>query len=884
MDKKFFCLEIEEVFKYYETSKNGLTENKASNRLEKHGKNILPTVKKEAIFHVILRQLNSPIMYLLMVSSVLSFLIGEKVDAIFIIFIIALDVGLSTIQEWKAEIDARSLEKLIEINVTVLRNGKKQEIDSAYLVPGDIVYLSQGDKVGADIRLIEVNNFQVDESLLTGESLPVIKTTEIDKNTNSKENMKNIAYAGTTVVKGRGVGLVISTGINTEIGKIATLATDIDFTKPPLVIRMEKFTKQISIVIFIIAIFMTLLLYSKGYIIQDIFLAVIALCVSAIPEGLPIAMIVALSNASRLLAKKNVLVKKLNCVESLGSCTVIASDKTGTLTLNQQTAKVIVLPNGSHYEIEGIGYNGEGNIYGTNIKEINSLVLMGVLNNEASLNLINKEWIYSGDSIDVAFLSMGYKANIIGEASNYQKLTDIPYEAELKYSAGLYEKTLEKFITVKGSFEVVLDFCKYMRVGNQKVDIDVNLLTRQNKDLASEGYRVIAICRKDTESNYLKLDKDFTFWGLVGFIDPIRKDVYDALEKCKTAGVKVVMITGDHPLTAFSVAKNLNIANKMSEVATNVDVNIYYEKGQQEFNDFIKSKKVFTRVTPIQKLHIVESYKRQGEYVAVTGDGVNDALALKAANIGVAMGSGTDVAKETSSMIITDDNFKSIVNGIEEGRNAYNNIRKVTYMLLSTAVAEVLFFAFSIILNMPMPLIAVQILWLNIITNGIQDIALAFEKGEVDVMHQKPRNPNEKIFDKLLLKEMFLSGIFIGGIVFTVWYILINYLILDVSLARSYIVILMVFMQNIHTFNCRSEKKSAFDVPIKNNPFVVYSVLGAMILQFVIIKMPFFGNILKISNIPFKHIIVLFAMATPILLVMEIFKYRMLKRNQDKVN
>ncbi|NLL01848.1 MAG: HAD-IC family P-type ATPase [Mollicutes bacterium] len=881
MDKKFCCLKIEDVFKYYETTKNGLTDDEAFKRLNKHGKNILPKVKKETILHVIFRQLNSPIMYLLMVSAVLSFLVGDNVDAIFIIFIIVLDLGLSTMQEWKAEIDARSLEKLIEISVTVLRNGKKQEIDSSLLVPGDIVYLSQGDKIGADIRLIEENNLQVDESLLTGESLPVMKTIEVDKDLNENDFMKNIVYAGTTIIKGRGIGVVISTGINTTIGKIATIATDIDFTKPPLVIRMEKFTKQISTVVFIIAILITILLYLKGYVIEEIFFAVIALCVSAIPEGLPIAMIVALSNASRLLARKNVLVKKLNCVESLGSCTIIASDKTGTLTLNQQTAKVIVLPNGSNYNIEGIGYNGEGNIYGTNIKEVNDLILMGVLNNEASLNFINKEWIYSGDSIDVAFLSLGYKANIIGDAGSFKKIAEIPYEAELKYSAGLYENTMEKFITIKGSFEVILDYCKYMRIGDQKIDIDINLLTKQNKDLASEGYRVIALCCKETESDDIKLDKNFTFWGLVGFIDPIREDVYEAIEKCKTAGVKVVMITGDHPLTAFSIAKNLNIANKMSEVATNIDVNIYYDKGEKEFDEFVKTKKVFTRVTPIQKLRIVESYKRQGEYIAVTGDGVNDALALKAANIGVAMGSGTDVAKETSSMIITDDNFKSIVNGIEAGRNAYNNIRKVTYMLLSTAVAEVLFFSFSIILNMPMPLIAIQILWLNIITNGIQDIALAFEKGEGDVMHQKPRNPNEKIFDKLLLKEMFLSGLFIGGIVFIVWYFLVNYLILDVSLARSYIVILMVFMQNIHTFNCRSEKKSAFEIPIKNNPFVFYSVLGAILLQYIVIKIPFFNTILKIHDIPFRYVIILFFLATPILLVMEIFKYRMLKRNQE---
>lgn len=865
-----------EIFETYETNKNGLTNKEVNLRLDKYGKNILPTAKKDTILKVVLRQLNSPIIYMLVVAIILSLLIGETIDAIFIFFIILMDIVLSTAQEWKAETEAKSLEKLIEIDVEVLRDNEKTEINSAYLVKGDIIYLTPGDKVAADIVLIEVSNLEIDESSLTGESIPILKRAGGNIN---DINSENLAYAGTSVIKGRAVGIVIATSCETEIGKIATLASKTDLSKPPLVIRMEKFTKQISLIIIVVALIIMFILYLKGYVLQDIFLAVIALCVSAIPEGLPIAMIVALSTASSRLAKKNVLVKRLNSVESLGSCTIIASDKTGTLTLNQQTAKLIVLPNDNEYQIDGIGYNGIGNISGKEIKEINKLALMGVLNNESTLRKKDKEWIYSGDAIDVAFLSLGYKANIMGEASTYRQIDEIPYEAELKYSAGLYENGKKKFMTIKGSFEVVVSFCKDMLVGDKVLKLDIPKLNEQNQKLASSGYRVIAICHKETSNDKLTIDNKYTFIGFVAFIDPIREDTLESLEKCISAGVKVVMVTGDHPLTAFSVAKELKIVERYDEVATSNEIENYFNRGKKEFDNFIKGKKVFTRVTPIQKLEIINSYKRQGEYIAVTGDGVNDALALKAANIGVAMGSGTDVAKESSSMIITDDNFKSIVMGIEEGRNAYNNVRKVTYMLLSTAVAEVLFFILSIILNLPMPLIAIQILWLNIITNGIQDVALAFEKGEKEVMQEKPRNPDEKVFDKLLLKEMFLSGFSIGIVVFIVWMYLIKFLSLDVVLARSYIVILMVFMQNIHTFNCRSEKKSTFKIPIRNNPFVVFSVIGAIILQFIILNIPFFSNILKIVKIPLSHIIILFILAIPILFVMEIFKYIQKKNN-----
>ena len=488
-----------------------------------------------------------------------------------------------------------------------------------------------------------------------------------------------------------------------------------------------------------------------------------------------------------------------------------------------------------------------------------------VLNNEATLEKKKNEYKHFGDSIDIAFLSLGLK---LGIKIDDIKITDrINYESEKKYSAVFYKENNKDYCTVKGSLEKVLEFCTTMKVGEKTVKIDKELLKEQNESLASSGYRVIAIASSDKQ----KLNK-MTFIGLVAFIDPIREDVKESINECKTAGIKVIMITGDHPLTAYSIAKDLNLIETFNEVTTGQEVDRYLEKGQKEFDKFIKTKKVFTRVTPLNKLEIVESLKRQGEFVAVTGDGVNDAPALKSANIGIAMGSGTDVAKETSSIIILDDSFKSIVLGIKEGRNAYSNIRKISYMLLSCGVAEVLFFLLAIILDMPMPLVAIQLLWLNIVTDGLQDFALSFEKAESNIMKEPPRNPKETLFNKVLAKEVLISGISIGLIVFIVWIYLINNLNMQISSARGYIMTLMVFIQNMHVLNCRSEKESIFKTPLRTNPLIIFSILSALILQIIFSEIPFLSSFLQTTSIPIPHMLLLFAISTIIILIMEIYK------------
>lgn len=879
----WYHLSLEEIYKVLECNKLGLSEIEVKNRLQKYGKNELPKKKTDPFFHIFLKQLIEPMEILLMVAMIFSFIIHERIDGFVILFIILIDVFMGALQEWKANKNAESLAKLIKVKTKVLRNGKESEIDSSELVIGDIVLLESGNKISADLRLIECTNLQVNESVLTGESTSVYKSLDLCKEDTILAERKNMVFAGTSVLTGRATAIVTNTGMDTEVGKIAHKVANTKETKSPLTIRMEKFSKQISLLVVIVALIITILLIVKGTPTSEIFLSVIALSVSAMPEGLGLALTMALTIGSNRMSKKNVIVKKLNSVESLGSCTVIASDKTGTLTVNEQTAKKIVLPNDDQFEIEGTGYNDIGRLVplgSANIEDAHLIGKLGVLNNEAKLEKKSNSFESFGDSIDIAFLALGLKLHV--DTKNIQIINRIPYESEKKYSAIFFEEHGTCYCTAKGSLEKILSFCTDMKSKKKLSPLDKELIQKQNDALASEGYRVIALAEKSIEKkeNYNEKDiKDLHFIGLVAFIDPIRKEASYSIHECKTAGIQVLMITGDHPLTAYSIAKELGIVESYDEVTTGELVDEYLEKGEKEFDNFIKKKKVFTRVTPLNKLEIVESLKRQGEFVAVTGDGVNDAPAIKSANIGVAMGSGTDVAKETSSLIIIDDNFKSIVAGVKEGRNAYSNIRKVSYMLLSCGVAEVLFFVLAILFNFPMPLVAVQLLWLNIVTDGLQDFALSFESAEEGIMKEKPRNPKESIFNKDLLIEVTLSGVTMGLIVFGVWYYLVKYIKMDISTARGYIMMLMVFMQNTHVLNCRSEKKSVFKTSLKTNPLIAFSIISAIVLQIIVSEVPVLSKFLQTTSIPIIHVLLLFILSFAIIFVMEFYKKIKTKKN-----
>lgn len=863
---RYYSKSTEEIFTNLKTSEVGLSSLDAKRRLERYGLNTIPRKEKDGLLLIFIKEIIDPIVLLLFVASIFSFLTGEIIDGIGILIIIFIDLIIGTYEENKANKTIDSLQKLVPVSVKVIRNNKEIEIDIKELVPGDLVCLESGDKISADMRIIESHNLTVDESILTGESIPISKDSKIIKDKDISINSQtNMLFAGCNIVTGRAMAIVVGTGINTEIGKIADTLSNTKEEKSPLTIRMEKFSKQISTAIIIFSIFLAILLYVKGFELNEILISVIALSVSALPEGLPLALTMALTIASNKMAKKKVVAKKLYSVEALGSCTVIASDKTGTLTVNEQTAKKIVLPNNLEYEITGTGYKVEGSVVGERLELAREIATLGVINNEATFTKDNM----LGDKIDLAFLVLGEKLKI---KDNTAMIDSIPYESSNGYSAVFYEENNKAYCTIKGSLEVVSKLCSSINFLNTN---SFNKIYRQNEELSKDGYRVIAIAKGEInkKNNYTEKDiKNLKFMGLVGFIDPIRREAVKAIKDSINAGINVLMITGDHPLTAFKIAKDLKLTNSYDEVAIGSDIENYLKKSDREFDEFIKTKKVFARVSPLEKLRIVESLKRQGEFVAVTGDGVNDALALQSANIGIGMGSGTDIAKDTSKIILLDDNFKSIVSGIFEGRVAYSNIRKIVYFLLSCGLAEVLFFTLSILFNMPMPLLAIQLLWLNVVTDGIQDIALSFEKGDKSILSNTYHNPRSGLFDKNMVSEILVSGITIGLIVFGLWVYLINYKKIDINIARTYVMALMIIIQNFHAFNCRSEDKSIGEISFFSNRIFIVGIIGSIILGISVIQVRFFNIILKTTGMPLNNLCLIIALGLIILLVMEIYK------------
>lgn len=856
----FYNKDITEIFDTLETGKSGLSEKKVKELLLKNGKNELPAAKKESILMTILSQFENPIEIILVVTVVLSFIAGEVIDAIALIFIITVDIIIGTAEEVRAKKNAESLLSMIKVMSKVIRDGEEKVVDSSNLVVGDIILLESGDKIPADSRLIETHNFQVDESTLTGESLNITKNTETIDGEVILAERKNMIYAGTTVITGRAKAVVVATATDTEIGAIADKVTKTEEEKSPLTIRIEKFSKQITMIIIVIAIITTAVLIYRGYIPKEIFICVVALSVSAMPEGLPLALTMALTIASRRMLKKNVIVKKLNAVESLGSCTVIASDKTGTLTVNEQTAKEIILADGSKYEITGSGYNGDGEVVSLNnapLEKASHLALLGAINNEAHLEYKNNKWESHGDSIDIAFLALAEKIGI----ENKPDIEEIiPYESENQYSAVFYRKDGELRCTVKGSLEKVMSFSE-----------ENDEYKKQNIGLTGQGYRVIAIADGEVKGSEKSDIKKLDFVGMVAFIDPVREDVKNSIKECSNAGIKVVMITGDHPLTAYAIAKELNLCVDFDEVATGEDVEKYRKLGEKKFDEFVKKIRVFSRVTPIDKLDIVNSFKRQGEFVAVTGDGVNDAPAIKAANIGIAMGSGTDVAKETASMIVIDDSFTSIVEGVREGRASYSNIRKITLFLLGCGFAEVAFFLLSIAFGYDIPLVAIQLLWLNMVTDGLQDIALSFEKPDKGIMREKPRSTKESLFSKDLMIEVLILGVTITTVVFAMWKYMMDRNC-NIIYARSVIMMLMVFIQNVDVLNCRSEKRSIFRTPFFDNPFAIATILGAILLQIVLSEISFTAKFLDVTPISFIEILYLLLLSLIVIVIYEIYK------------
>ncbi len=875
------------ILQKLEASRDGLNEAQVLERQREFGRNVLPIRKPPTAAIIFLHQFLSPLIYVLLAAGVISILIGDVTDATFIFGIVLLNAGLGTFQEWKAERGAASLQQLLRIVARVRRNGVNVEIGADELVPGDLVYLESGARVPADLRLLETKSLAVDEALLTGESLAAAKRTELLAEDLPVSDRRNMAFADSMVTTGRGIGVVVATGLKTEVGKIAGSVTATQTAKPPLVIRMEKFARQISVVVLVACLLLGAVAFAKGMPLLDVFFLAVALAVSAIPEGLPVAMTVALSIATGRMAKRNVIVRKLTAVEGLGSCTYIASDKTGTLTVNKQTVKSVWLPSVGLLTVDTQAGNVEARVttesgsapLESEKTRLEVLTRTSLICNEAAARLQDGRWQFSGDAVDVAFWDLAVRLKIDLEAViKIKKIGEIPYESERSYAAAFFLENGAIRVAVKGAPEVLLERCQG-ELGQEGVEpLDRQKLGSELAALTGSGHRVMAVAQglaSQAPEGRAFEERDLpplVLVGLIGLIDPPRPEVREAVARCRQAGIDVSMVTGDHPRTALAIAREVGITASDSQVITGRQLADIGSPAVPLFLDTVKDARVFARVSPLQKLQIVDALIKLGHFVAVTGDGVNDAPALKRANIGVAMESGTDVTKETASIIIADDHFASIEAGVEEGRFAYNNIRKVTYLLISTGFAEVVLFVLVLFSGMPLPLLPVQLLWLNLVTNGIQDVALAFEGGEPGATKRPPRKPTEGIFNRLMIRQTLVSGIAMAVVTFINFYLLLNFLGLSEFEARDCLLLLMVLLENYHVFNCRSEYVSAFRVPLRRNWMLIGGVLGAQGIHILAMHVSLGQEVLRIAPISLSEWLVPLAMASSVLVVMEIFK------------
>jgi len=882
---KAHCRSVDDVLAGQQSSPHGLTNKQVDERLSKYGLNQLPREKAPGVWKVFLYQFASPLIYILMAAALLSVVIQEWSDAIFISAVLLINAVIGTIQEFSAQRAALALQSLVSDHCRVMRDGDTYEINTELLVPGDIILLESGDRVPADVRLIASHDLEMDESLLTGESVSVFKDASaiLEAETYLGDRC-NMVFAGTLVSRGRGHGMVDTTALNTELGNIAATVLSRKPAKPPLLIRMESFTYRVAFLVGITAILLAFITLSRGMPFTEFFLLTVALAVSAIPEGLPVALTVALAIGMRRMAHRHVIIRRLVAVEALGSCTYIGTDKTGTLTVNQLTVRRLVLTNGDIWEVTGEGMEPQGSfitpresLSREDRAWLEQLCRAAVLPNDAFLGHRDSGWTHHGDAVDVSLLVMAHKAGVIKTEieTELPELGIIAFESERLYAASLNRIDGEQHIFVKGALERLLPMCTHMTAPDGIKKIDHQLMLDRAHQLASQGYRVLALASGQTslqEHHGFSEDHlhDLTLLGLVGMIDPLRAEAKAAVADCRKAGIEVAMITGDHPATAMAIARELELADNETQIVTGPQLK--QAVNTWEYDELTSGARVFARIEPHQKFDIVESLQRKGHFVAVSGDGANDAPALRVAHIGVAMGkAGTDVARETASIIITDDNFSSIVAGVEEGRIAYANVRKVIFLLISTGASELVLFSLALLSGLPLPLMAVQLLWLNLVTNGIQDVALAFEPGEGHELDRPPRSPKEPIFDRLMIERVVISAIVIGLVAFLLFESLLAWGMNEAE-ARNSTMLLMVLFENIHVFNSRSETRSAFFHNPLRNPILLFGTIIAQLVHIGAMYTPWISDVLRIQPVSFDHWLELLGLALTVFVVMEIHK------------
>ena len=873
----YHALNVAETLRRVNATDSGLTSQEAAERLAQIGPNRLPERPPTTLAQIFARQFRSPLIYVLGVAATLALALGDLKDALFILAVLLINALLGSYHESRAEKSSRALQKLLRIRATVSRDGEAKEIDAEELVPGDLVWLESGNRVPADIRLLGARGLEVDESLLTGESVAVAKDPlwQGEQNTPLADR-RNMAFAGSMVSHGRSRGVVVATGITSAVGRIAADVLGADPGKPPLIERMERFSRRIGYAVLVAALVVVMLgVTLQGYGVAEMVMFGVALAVSAIPEGLPVALTVALAVASYRMSRRGVIIRRLAAVEGLGSCTLIASDKTGTLTVNELTVKEVKLPGGRAFSVTGQGFEPVGEVLFENMPAnplehlgLGEFMRAAVLCNEADLHGHDGGWVYRGDPTDIALLSLAHKLGWQREIAlgSHPQVNAIAFEPERRYAASFHRIDSRVQALVKGAPERIAEMCADQ--------IEAENMLREAQSMAESGYRVLAFAQgeasNDLDSETTPVEPaDVRLLGLVGMIDPLRPGVRQAVASARAAGVATIMVTGDHPTTALAIARDLGLASKAEEVITGAQI---MGAGQAQLVRLIDTAKVFARVAPHQKLEIVQAAQAAGHYVAVTGDGVNDAPALRAGNIGVAMGrGGTDVAREAAELVLTDDHYATIVAGIEEGRVAYDNVRKVIYLLVSTGAAEVVLVSLAIAFGLPLPLLPAQLLWLNLVTNGIQDVALAFERGEPGILERAPRPPRESIFNRLMIERTVVAAVTMGCIGFLAFQWMLDQGWSETT-ARNHLLLLMVLFENVHIFNSRSELISALRISPRKSPILMVGAALAFLAHVAMLYLPWGQQLLETEAVPASSWAALVFMALSILLTMELHK------------
>lgn len=837
---------VKEIFQKLRSSEEGLTDAEAGERLIQHGPNKLAEEERTSKLKILLHQFTTPLIYILLVAAIVTSLLKEYVDTGVIMAVVILNAIIGYIQEFKAEESVRALKKMVVPKARVIRRSKEKEIDSEELVPGDIVLLASGAKAPADLRLFKTMELRIEEAMLTGESIPVEKTASTIKEDNlTPGDQRNMAFMGTAVVSGRAKGIVVETGQGTNLGQIAKEVREVSAVKTPLQEKLERFAKLIGLVVigFSVVVFGAgIMLGAKA---SEMFMTAVATAVSAIPEGLPVAVTIAMAIGVARMARRNAVIRKLPAVETLGSATVIASDKTGTLTKNEMTVRLIY--DGQYiYEVTGSGYEPRGEILregmpveARDLKSLLHVLRIGLLCNESNIYEEDGRDKVDGDPTEGALIVSATKAGLIPEEEkeHYPQIAIIPFESERGYMATLHRHRGKKIVFIKGAPERVFDLCTECMAGE---DLKRRDLLRIANNFAKGGLRVLAMAYKESphdteELTHHDVEGKLIFAGLQGMIDPPRPEAIEAVNGCKKAGIRVVMITGDHAVTAKAIANKLGIGGDEPEALTGKEIEIMSD---EELFNKVKEFSVYARVSPQHKLRITQHLSKHGDIVAVTGDGVNDAPALKAAHIGVAMGrTGTDVAREASDMVLADDNFASIFAAVEEGRVVYDNIKKVALFLVSCGLGELLAIMATIVMGYPIPYIPAQILWLNLVTNGLQDVALAFEPAEKGILGRPPRSPKEGILSSLMIQRTFLMGIILAA---GTLFMFISHLKSGAPLERSRTIALttMVFFQFYQAFNCRSETQSIFRMSPMGNPFLFFGMVAAFFAHLAVLYVP----------------------------------------------